>query len=108
VNDPERRITPHERAITPRDVADRLELAAFVGFLCQFVDSGVARDELTLATAGVVRMARELRVDAVTVVAGVELIGCPPLGKSDERARARGDRYADAMAWLVRSLFGGG
>ena len=93
-------------AITPRNVADRIELAAFVGFLCQFVESGVARDELALATAGLVRMARELRADAVTVVAAVELIGCPPLAV-DDGAHARGDRYADAMAWLVRSLFGG-
>jgi hypothetical protein len=52
-------------------------------------------------------MARELNADAVVVVAAVELIGCPPLLKSGQGARARGDRYAEAMAWLVRSLFGG-
>jgi hypothetical protein len=107
VNSPERSITPHPLTITPRDIADRIELAGFVGFMCQFVESGVARDELTLATAGVVRMARELNADAVTVVAAVELIGCPPLLKPGEGARARGDRYAEAMAWLVRSLCGG-
>jgi hypothetical protein len=108
VNSPDRSITPHPLTITPRDIADRIELAGFVGFLCQFVEFGRARDELTLATAGVVRMARELNVDAVAIVDAIELIGCPPLLRAGEGARARGDRYAEAMAWLVRSLFGGG
>jgi hypothetical protein len=103
----QRRDTPHEATITPRELADLTELAAFAGFLSQYVQTGSARDELTLATASVVRKARELRADAVSVVAAVELIGCPPLQIPGEGARARGDRYSEALAWLVRSLFGG-
>jgi hypothetical protein len=90
------------------DIAGMPELATFCGYLATFVETGDGRDELTLATAGLVDLARRFHLDAVPIVDAVELIGCPPLHVHDLRSRVRGDRYADAMAWLVRGLFGGG
>jgi hypothetical protein len=83
------------------------ELAMFCTYLAAFVDTGDVRDELTLATAELVRLARRFHLDAVPVVDAVELIGCPPLRVHDARSRKRGERYSEAMAWLVRGLFGG-
>ena len=98
---------PHSSPLSANDIAFRPELAIFCEWLAVFVATGDGADELTLATGAVVRLARELRLEAVTVVDAVELIGCPPLRVHDAAARARGDRYANAMAWLVRGLFGG-
>jgi hypothetical protein len=97
----------HSSPLSANDIAYRPELATFCEWLAAYVDTGDGADELTLATGAVVRLARELRLDAVPVVDAVELIGCPPLHVHDGKSRARGDRYANAMAWLVRGLFGG-
>ena len=49
------------------------------------------RDELTIATAAVVRLAGELRLEALPIVEAVELIGAPPSAKLNPgAARARG------------------
>jgi hypothetical protein len=93
--------------LSASDIAHRPEMATFCEWLAVYVDTGDGADELTLATGSVVRLARELRLDAVTVVDAVELIGCPPRLVHDAKSGARGDRYASAMAWLVRGLFGG-
>jgi hypothetical protein len=94
-------------SLSASEIASRPELAIFCEWLSIYVDTGDAADELTLATAALVRLARALRLEAVPIVDAVELIGCPPLRVHDRRSRARGDRYADAMAWLVRGLIGG-
>jgi hypothetical protein len=97
----------HSSPVSAHDIACRPEVAAFCDWLAVHVATGDGRGELTLATAAVIRLAHQLHVEAVTVVDAVELIGCPPLHVHDASARARGDRYANAMAWLVRGLFGG-
>jgi hypothetical protein len=97
----------HASPLSASDIAYRPELARFCEWLVVYVGTGDGGDELTLATAALVRLARELRVEAVPVVDAVELIGCPPLHLHDGRARMRGERYANAMAWLVRGLIGG-
>ena len=99
------RPTPTRMTVT--EIAERPELGDFCAWLSVFVESGDSADELTVATAAVVRLARELRVDAVSVVGAVEYIGCPPLLSQQGNGKRRGDRYTDAMAWLVRGLFGG-
>jgi hypothetical protein len=99
-------MTPHSSPLSAGEIAYRPELALFCEWLSVYVDTGDGADELTLATAAVVRLARELRVEAVPIVDAIELIGCQPLRVHDEKSRARGDRYASAMAWLVRGLFG--
>ena len=88
------------------DIAQQPELTLFCEWLAVYVDTGEGGDELTLATAGVVRLARLLRLEGVPVVDAVELIGCPPLRVHDQHSRERGNRYGSAMAWLVRGLFG--
>lgn len=93
--------------LSASEIASRPELAVFCQWLAAYVGNGDAADELTLATASVVRLARELRLEAVPIVEAVELIGCPPLRVHDEQARARGNRYGDAMEWLVHGLIGG-
>jgi hypothetical protein len=103
-----RTLAGHTSLLAATDIAQRPELAQFCEWLAIYVDTGDGQDELTLATGAVVRLARELRLEAVPVVDAVELIGCPPLRVHDRHSRARGDRYGNAMAWLVRGLFGGG
>ena len=98
---------PEEPRRTPREIADRTELAAFAGFLSEYVESRTARDELAVATVHVARMAEELRIDAITIVAAVELITGSLLQQTDELSPGRVDRYTEAMTALIRSLFRG-
>jgi hypothetical protein len=93
--------------LSASEIASRPELGDFCEWLAVYVATGEGADELTLATAAVVRLARELRLEAVPVVDAVELIGCRPLQLHDASSRKRVDRYTEAMAWLVRGLFGG-
>ena len=94
-------------SLTPVEIAAKPEVAEFCDWLSRYVDSGDGADELTVATASLIRLARDLRLEAIPIVEAVEVIGCPPLRVQDRRARARGDRYTSAMAWLVRGLIGG-
>jgi hypothetical protein len=94
-------------SLSPSEIAARPELGNFCQWLSLYVEKGDGADELTLATASLIRLARELRLESVPVVEAIELVGCPPLRMHDNRSRARGDRYTDAMAWLVRGLIGG-
>jgi hypothetical protein len=94
-------------SLTAAEIASRPELGDFCQWLTLYVDTGDGGDELTIAAAALVRLARELRLEAVPIVDAIELIGCPPLRVHDRQARQRGDRYADALAWLVRGLIGG-
>src|SRR4051812_39659644 len=70
-------------SLTTSELASRPEVGEFCQWLIAFVDTGDGRDELTIAAEAVVRLAREQRLDAVTVVGAVELIGCPPLRVHD-------------------------
>lgn len=94
-------------APSPDELAHRPEIALFSECLAHYVDTGDERDELTIATADVVRLARALRLEALPVVEAVELVGVPPSAHRTPDAEARGERYAEAMAWLVRGLLGG-
>ena len=98
---------PSWKQWTVAEIAGRPELVEFCRWLTAYVDTGEGRDELTAAGAVLVQLARELQLEAVDVVGAIELIGCTPLRVHDGSSRMRGDRYAEALAWLVRRLFGG-
>jgi hypothetical protein len=94
-------------SMTPSEIASRPEVGEFCQWLIAYVDTGTGRGELTIAADAVVQLARQERLDAVTVVGAIELLGCPPLRVHDQFSRNRGDRYAEAMALLVLRLFSG-
>ncbi len=102
-------LTPRDGSTswTPAELASRPEVGEFCRWLTTYVDTGEGRNELTVAATELVHLARALQVDAVTVVAAIELLGCPPLHVHDSLSGQRGDRYVEALAILVRRLFGG-
>ena len=80
----------YRSAPSPIELAHRPEIAAFSEWLARYVDTGDGRDELTIATAAVVRLARELRLEAAPIVEALELIGAPPSAQLNPGAVARG------------------